>query len=149
MSDQSPDPSSDQSPDPSSGPWSGHSSDEGGSAKPSFGDSIRAKVEEYELDRHLAELAGTVEHAVRQGVARAGELAHEHKGDIERLIDKAAGAVDRRTDGKHADTINQVRGSLERGVARIAEQRPDVETGTGPATEEPPTDVPPSTPSDG
>lgn len=133
---------SDQSP--------GHSSDESGSAKPSLGESIRAKVEEYELDRHLAELAGTVEHAVRQGVARAGELAHEHKGDIERLLDKAAGAVDRRTDGKHADTISQVRGSLERGVARIAEQRPDAGTGTGPVTDAPPTgDVPPTTPSDG
>ena len=62
--------------------------------------------------------------AVRQGVAKAGELAHEHKGDLERLIDKAASAVDRRTDGKHADTISQVRGSLERGVEKIADQRP-------------------------
>ena len=85
---------------------------------------IRAKLEEYEVDRHLNELATTLEHAVRQGVAKAGELAHEHRGDIERLIDKAASAVDRRTDGKHADTISQVRGSLERGVEKIADQRP-------------------------
>jgi hypothetical protein len=119
--------------DQSSGPSSGKSS-----GKSSLGESIRAKVEEYELDRHLAELAGTVEHAVRQGLARAGELAHEHQGDIERLIDKAADAVDRRTDGKHAGTIHQVRGSLERGMARIAEHRPDAGT-----------DVPPRTPGDG
>ena len=57
-------------------------------------------------------------------MAKAGELAHEHKGDIERLLDKAASALDRRTDGKHADTISQVRGSLERGVEKIADQRP-------------------------
>lgn len=105
----------------------------------SFGESVRAKLDEYEVERHLNELAGSVEHAVRQGVAKAGELAHEHRGDLERLFDKAAGAVDRRTDGRHADKISQVRGSLERGVDRIAEHRPD-----GPSDEAPRPDVPPS-----
>ena len=109
----------------------------------SLGESIRAKLEEYELDRHLDELADTVEHAVRQGVAKVGELAHEHKGDIERLLDRAAGAVDRRTDGKHAATIDQVRGTIERGVDRIAEQR------TGSTPDQAPDDVPPAGPDDG
>jgi RNA-splicing ligase RtcB len=93
------------------------------SEKPPLADTIRAKMEEYEVDRHLNDLATTLEGAVRHGVAKAGELAHEHKGDIERLLDKAAGAVDRRTDGKHAERISQVRGSLERGVEKIADQR--------------------------
>jgi RNA-splicing ligase RtcB len=113
------------------------------SEKPPLADTIRAKMEEYEVDRHLNDLATTLEGAVRHGVAKAGELAHEHKGDIERLLDKAAGAVDRRTDGKHADTIQQVRGSLERGVDKIAEQRTDV------APDVPGPDVPPTPPSNG
>lgn len=108
------------------------------SPKPPFTETIRAKLDEYEVDRHLSELASTLEDVVRQGVARAGELAHEHKGDIDRLIDKAATAVDRRTDGKHADRISQVRGSLERGVERIAEQR------AGGTPDAPGSDVPPS-----
>lgn len=121
------------------------------SPRPPLADTIRAKMEEYEVDRHLNELATTLEGAVRQGVAKVGELAHEHKGDIDRLLDKAAGAVDRHTDGKHADRISQVRGSLERGVVRIADQRdgatpaPD---GAGAAAdsdgETPASDVPPS-----
>jgi hypothetical protein len=115
-----------------------HEHEQGPSPK-SFGESVRAKLDEYEVERHLNELAGSLEHAVRQGVAKAGELAHEHKGDIERLFDKAAGAVDRRTDGRHADKISQVRGSLERGVDRIAEHRPG-----GPTDEAPGSDVPPS-----
>ncbi len=118
------------------------------SGKPSFGETVRAKMEEYEVDRHLHELADTVEHVVRQGVARAGALAHEHQGDIERLIDKAAGVVDRRTEGKHADTIQQVRGSIERGVGKIAEHRPDaathVETDEPPASDTPPSAPPPA-----
>jgi hypothetical protein len=95
------------------------------SARPAFTDAIRAKMEEYEVDRHLSDLASTVEHAVRQGVAAVGQLAHDHRGDIERLLDKAAEAVDRRTEGRHADKISQVRGSIERGVDKIADHRPD------------------------
>jgi RNA-splicing ligase RtcB len=113
-------------------------SDQNRSDKPALGETIRSKLDEYEIDRHLTELASTVENAVRQGVAKAGELAHEHKGDIDRLLDKAAGAVDRRTDGKHADRISQVRGSLERGVEKIADQRPDS------TPDDPTPDVPPS-----
>jgi RNA-splicing ligase RtcB len=111
------------------------------SDRPPLADQIRAKMDEYDVDRHLNELAMTLESAVRQGVTMVGEFAHEHKGDLERLIDKAAGAVDRSTDGKHADKIQQVRGSLERGVDKIADQRPD---GTPGATGEPGSDVPPS-----
>jgi RNA-splicing ligase RtcB len=108
------------------------------SDKPPLGESLRAKMDEYELDRHLKELASSLEHAVRQGVAKAGELAHEHQGDIDRLLEKAASAVDRRTDGKHAERISQVRGSLERGVEKIADQR------SGGTPDGPGSDVPPS-----
>jgi RNA-splicing ligase RtcB len=111
------------------------------SDRPPLADQIRAKMDEYDVDRHLNELATTLESAVRQGVTMVGEFAHEHKGDLERLIDKAAGAVDRSTDGKHADKIQQVRGSLERGVDKLADQRRD---GTPGATGEPGSDVPPS-----
>lgn len=104
-------------------------------------DQIRAKMEEYEVDRHLNELATTLEHAVRTGLEKAGEFAHEHKGDFERLIDKAAGVVDRRTDGKHADKIQQVRGSLERGVDKIADQRGSTD---GRPDEPGGSDIPPS-----
>lgn len=105
-------------------------------ARPSVTDSIRAKLDEYGVDRHLEELATAVEEVVRQGAAKAGELVHEHRGDIDRLLDRAAGIVDRQTDGRHADRIGQVRGTLDRGVGRIAEQRP----GAAPS----PDDVPPS-----
>ena len=110
------------------------------SERPPLADQIRAKMDEYDVDRHLNDLASTLEQAVRTGMAKAGEFAHEHRGDVERFLDKAASAVDRRTDGKHADTIQQVRGSIERGVERIAEQRQD-------GTDDAPSggsDVPPS-----
>src|SRR5262249_32088910 len=93
--------------------------------QPSLADQIRAKMDEYDVDRHLNELATTIDHVVREGLQKVGELAHEHRGDIERLFEKVASAVDTRTDGRHADTIEQVRGSIERGVDKIADQRHD------------------------
>lgn len=130
-------------PDPSSEQPSEHPS-EGSSGRPPFAETLRGKLEEYDVERHLGDLAGTLEHAVRQGVASVGQLAHEHQGDLRRLFGKAADAVDRRTEGRHADTINQVRGSLERGVEKIADHR------SAATTEEPPSpDVPPATPGDG
>jgi MT0933-like antitoxin protein len=101
--------------------------------QPGWEHALRGKMQELGVDRHLQELASTVESAVREGLARAGDLVHDHRGDIDRLLDQAAGLVDRHTDGRHGDRITQVRGSLERGVERLAEQRPG-----GPG------DVPPS-----
>jgi RNA-splicing ligase RtcB len=109
--------------------------------RPPLAETIRAKMEEYEVDRRLNQIASTLEDAVRGGVAKAGALAHEHRGDIDRLLDKAVSAVDRRTEGKHADKLQQVRGSLERGVDRIAEQR---DAGAPDDTDGPVSDVPPS-----
>jgi RNA-splicing ligase RtcB len=111
------------------------------SERPPLAETIRAKMEEYDVDRHLNEIASTLENAVRSGVAKAGALAHEHRGDIDRLIDKALSAVDRSTDGKHADKMQQVRGTLERGVDRIVEQR---DGGAPDDSDGPASDVPPS-----
>ena len=106
MTDQPHDPST---PDPSD--------------RPPLGDQIRAKMDEYEVDRHLNELATTLEGAIKQGLQMAGDFAHEHRGDLDRFFEKVSSAIDTRTEGKHADTIQQVRGSIERGVDKIAEQR--------------------------
>jgi hypothetical protein len=103
-----------------------------------LGDRLRAKLDEYDVERHLNDLATTVEGVVRDGMSRAGGLVHEHKDDIGGWIDRAAGVVDRRTEGKHADKISQVRGSLERGVDKIADQR------HGGPPDSPASDVPPS-----
>jgi hypothetical protein len=90
-----------------------------------FPEALRAKLEEYDVERHLEEFAAQVEHVVRQGVETVAALAHEHRDDIGGFLSRTAEALDRRTDGRHAETISQVRGQLERGVDRIAEQRPD------------------------
>ena len=94
-------------------------------SKPPIGETIKAKLEQYQVERRVSELATQAEHLLEQGRARAAELARDHRDDIDRLLDRATDAVDRRTEGRHASRIGQVRHHLDRGVERLAEQDPD------------------------
>jgi hypothetical protein len=91
--------------------------------KPSFADQVKALLDEYDVERRLGEIADQADQLVRQGLAVAGEFAHEHREDVGRWFDRAADAVNGRTEGRHATTLDEVRGVLDRGVERIAEQR--------------------------
>jgi hypothetical protein len=90
-----------------------------------FAETLRAKLEEYDVERHLGDFAAQLEDVVRQGVEAIGSLAHEHRDEVVGFLSRTAESLDRRTDGRHAETISEFRGQLERGVERIAEQRPD------------------------
>jgi len=98
-----------------------------------FAETLRAKLEEYDVERHLEDFAAQLEQAVRQGMETVGALAHEHRDDIGGFLSRTAEALDRRTDGRHAETISEVRGQLERGVERLAQQRPEDDRPAGPS----------------
>jgi F0F1-type ATP synthase membrane subunit b/b' len=96
-------------------------------SKQPLSETIKAKLEEYEVERRLDELGTQAEHLVDQGRARAAELARDHRDEISRLVDRAADAVARRTDERHASWIDRVREHVERGVDKVAEQSPDAD----------------------
>lgn len=116
--------------------------------KPSFADQVKALLEEYDVERRLTELADQADQLVRQGLALAGEFAHDHREDVGRMFDRAADAVNGRTEGRHASTLQEVRGVLDRGVDKIAEQRSTSEDSgateppAGEPAAEPPADDP-------
>ena len=94
-------------------------------SKPPISETIKAKLEQYQVERRASELATQAEHLILQGRTRAAELARAHRDDIDRLLDRATDAVDRRTEGKHASRLGQMRHHVDRGVDRIADQDPD------------------------
>jgi hypothetical protein len=102
-----------------------------------FPETLRAKLEEYDVEGHLEDIASQLEQAIRQGVETVGALAHEHRDDIGGFLSRTAETLDRRTDGRHAEIISQVRSQLERGLERLAQQRPGDADPSGPT---PPTD---------
>jgi hypothetical protein len=82
--------------------------------RPPFRGRLRARLEELDVEGHVEEL-----------VARAGELTHQHREQIDGMLDRASGRLDLRTDGRFADRISRARTSLDRGVDRIEERRPE------------------------
>jgi len=94
-------------------------------SKPPISETIKAKLDEYDVDRRVSALAVQAEELLEQGVARAGRLTRQHRHDLDRLLDRAAEAVDRRTEGRHATRIDQVRHQIGRGVERLAEHDRD------------------------
>ena len=67
-------------------------------SKPPISETIKAKLEQYDVERRVSALAAQAEELLEQGRARAGDLAREHRDDIDRVLDRAADAVSRRTD---------------------------------------------------
>jgi hypothetical protein len=92
--------------------------------KPSFGQTIKAKLEELEVEDRLEEVVNELGELVAQGIAKAGTLVHDHRGEIDALLVKASDAVDRSFDHKHTARIDSMRIRIEHGVDRIADHRP-------------------------
>ena len=58
-------------------------------SKPPISETIKAKLEQYEVERHVSEFAAQAEQLLEQGKARAGELAREHRErGVERLAEQ-------------------------------------------------------------
>ena len=92
--------------------------------KQPFAQTIRAKLEELEVEDRIEEVVSEVGELFSTGMARAGTVVHEHRSDIDTFIDKAADALDRGLDHRFTTRIDGVRVRLEHGVDRIAEHRP-------------------------
>lgn len=90
----------------------------------SFLDKLKHKAEELDLPTKANQLADQAKEAAQQAKEKAGELAHENRGRIEDLADKAGHAIDERTGGKYADKIAKAKEQVTRGVDKVAEGRP-------------------------
>jgi ElaB/YqjD/DUF883 family membrane-anchored ribosome-binding protein len=87
-------------------------------------ETFKQKIDELDLDRRLNELTDQAEHVVGRALDTAADYAHEHQGDVDRLLTRVSTTIDERTEGKYADKVTRVREQLERGVSKLAERRP-------------------------
>ncbi len=87
-------------------------------------DNLKQKIDELEIERHVTEAAAEIERTVIEAVQKAGSVTHERRGDIDGWLDKATEAINSRTEGRYADQLAHVRGQIESGVGKLADQRP-------------------------
>jgi hypothetical protein len=89
----------------------------------SLNTSLKRAIDQLDLDRRVAELKGS-----------AGELARQHGGKVEEVLDKVETRVDAKTRGKYADKLAAAHRRVTEGVSKVAAQ-PPVES-DGPTDEE-------------
>ena len=70
-------------------------------------ETLKAKLDELDLDRRLDELTRATEDAVKKAVAHAGDLAHDNREKVSALLDKASAVIDEKTDGKYRDQVTK------------------------------------------
>jgi ElaB/YqjD/DUF883 family membrane-anchored ribosome-binding protein len=90
-----------------------------------FTDQIKAKAEELDLSGKLDQLGDAASKALTDAKQKAGSVAHDQKGKVENLLDKAGSAIDGRTEGKYADKIAKAKNKAGDIVDKVASHRPD------------------------
>ncbi|MCW2868325.1 MAG: hypothetical protein JWR20_2513 [Marmoricola sp.] len=91
----------------------------------SIGETLKQKIDELDLDRRLNEAVENGEQLLRRAVETAGDLAHDHRDDVDRALDRLTDSIEERTDGRFSDRLGQVRESLDAGLGRLAQRRSD------------------------
>lgn len=105
-------------------------------------ETLKAKLDELDLDRRLNEFVTEAEKAINTGLSQAGEFVHERRGDIDRLLDTATEKINTKTQGEYADHVVKVRSFVTAGVDKLAEKRPAAETASDTAPQASPFDDP-------
>lgn len=107
----------------------------------SFADNIKAKIKDVDLEAQLNTLVDEGEQLVKDGVAKAGVLAHDKRDDIDGWLQKATEAISTKTEGKYDDKLTKLRETLLTGVDKVAERRDGADEGATEPSE--PIELPP------
>ncbi|GGD09662.1 Rv0909 family putative TA system antitoxin [Nocardioides daphniae] len=112
----------------------------------SFADNIKAKIKDVDVEKQLTELVDEGEKLVNDAVTKAGDIAHDKRGDVEGWLDKATGAINEKTEGKYADKVTRVRDTLLGGLDKLAQRRTSDAADASDAGSTDPVPLPPAPP---
>lgn len=87
----------------------------------SFGDQMKRKADEVHLQEKARDLGDAVTDVVKAAVGMVAGYAAENREKLDAQLDKAGATVDEKTGGKHADTVDKVRASVDRGLDKLVE----------------------------
>ena len=88
----------------------------------SISETLKQKIDEFDLDRRFNDLAIQTERGVNIALDRASEWADQHRSEIAGWIDKAGATVDDKTDGKYAEHVAKVKTGVSATVTKLADR---------------------------
>ena len=107
-------------------------------------DTLKAKIDELDLDRRLEELTVVTQKAFEEakGVLKRlraigkgakgqlGSLAYDNRLKVDEWLHKATDAFDAKTEGKYSDKVAKFSASIEDLVDKVAEKRTSAGAGS-------------------
>jgi ElaB/YqjD/DUF883 family membrane-anchored ribosome-binding protein len=94
---------------------------------------VKAKAEEWDVQGKAEKLAAEVDKVAHEAKDKAAAYADENRDKVSGALDKAGATIDQRTKGQYSDKIVKAKQQVEKGVDKLAEQRPGGPHGPGAA----------------
>ncbi len=85
---------------------------------------VKAKAEEWDVQGKAEKLAAEVDKVAHEAKDKAAAYADENRDKVSGALDKAGATIDERTKGQYSDKIVKAKEQVEKGVGKLAEQRP-------------------------
>ncbi|MFZ2501477.1 MAG: antitoxin [Nocardioides sp.] len=76
------------------------------------------------IQNTLKELADTANKSILEARAKVGALAHDNRGKLAEIVERAGAAIDDKTQGKYADNVAKAKTQALRLVDKVADARP-------------------------
>ena len=96
-------------------------------------DNLIKKADELNLPTKAEQALRQADTYLTKAIEKAGQTTHDNQGKVAAFLDKAGRAIDDKTQGKYHSTVTKVRTQVDKGIVKLAEQRPgggDWATGT-------------------
>lgn len=85
---------------------------------------VKEKAEEWDVQGKAEKLAAEVDKVAHEAKDKAAAYADDNRDKVAGALDKAGAKIDERTKGQYADKIVKAKQQVEKGVEKLAEQRP-------------------------
>ncbi|HKX68794.1 MAG TPA: antitoxin [Intrasporangium sp.] len=89
-----------------------------------FGEQMKHKADEVNLQGKAKDFGDAVIEVLKAAVGLAAGYAAENREKVDGALDKAAETIEQKTGGKHADTVTKVRATVDKGIDKLVEQKP-------------------------
>jgi hypothetical protein len=93
-------------------------------------DDVKKVLDDLEVEKRLQEASRAIDRHAGQAVQAVGGYVAAREDELGELIERTAGQVDERTEGRWTEQIDKVRAGLHTGVAKLAEKKPGEELAT-------------------
>lgn len=103
-------------------------------------DDVKKVLDDLQVEKRLHEASEAIDRHAGTAVQSLGGYVAAREDKLAALIDRTAGQVDERTEGRWTEQIDKVRAGLHTGVTKLAEKKPGDEVATTEPTE--PTEPP-------